>query len=384
MIAYLRDYDGAPLKLMEVCGTHTAAIFQSGIRSLLSERIRLVSGPGCPVCVTPAGYVDACVDLARRPGRTVLCFGDMMKVPGSRMNLSAAGSAGASVRVIYSPFEALALAEERPDEEFIVTAVGFETTAPAYALLVEEARTRGMANVKLLLALKSAVSAIDWVCATGEAVDGFLCPGHVSVITGSRVFETLARRYDKPCAVAGFAAGQLVEALYWLAAVAREAKALSTASLKPAGDASRAARDGRFAGEDGDSPGALAVNLYPQAVTPEGNAKALALIERVFERKDAYWRGLGTIPASGFELREEYRQYDVCSYIDDRRYAQDLQGDSGSEACRCGEVILGRIDPVDCPLFAAACTPVSAVGPCMVSQEGACGIWYRAQGANAG
>jgi hydrogenase expression/formation protein HypD len=338
-------------KIMEVCGTHTAAIFKSGIRDLLPKDVRLVSGPGCPVCVTPPSYIANSIAIAQTPGHVLLCFGDMMKVPSpDGTTLSDAMAAGAAVRMVYAPFDALDLAEKNPDIVFTIAAVGFETTAPAYALLIEEAEARGLHNIRLLTALKSADRAIEWICETGEDVDAFLCPGHVSVITGSAAFEPLSKKYPRPFVIAGFEAKQLEKAVY-----------------------------------DCIQGGPGVRNLYPEAVSKEGNPKAKALLETYFDLKDAAWRGLGTISKSGYILKSKYahwipkqaRDDSVIAGADPQSMPVESYGDALPDGCRCGEVILGRIDPPDCPLFGKTCTPLRATGPCMVSSEGACGIWYR-------
>ncbi|MDR0875844.1 MAG: hydrogenase formation protein HypD [Clostridiales Family XIII bacterium] len=354
------SFEDKPFKIMEVCGTHTSAIFKSGIRDLLPENVRLVSGPGCPVCVTPPSYIDRCIRIARTPGHVLLCFGDMMKVPArGGSTLSDAKAAGRSVRMVYAPFDALALAAKNPDIEYTVAAVGFETTAPAYALLIEEAQARGLTNIRLLTALKSAVRAIEWICETGEDVDAFLCPGHVSVITGSAAYAPLAEKYGRPFVVAGFEAKQLEAAV-----------------------------------RDCICGGSGVRNLYPEAVSEEGNARAKALLETYFDLTDAAWRGLGTIPRSGYELKSKYARWipdqvrddtpdvipnaaAVIAGADPQSTAAAVSSDTLPPGCRCGDVILGRIDPPDCPLFGGSCTPLRATGPCMVSSEGACGIWYR-------
>jgi hydrogenase expression/formation protein HypD len=332
------------MKIMEVCGTHTAAIFKSGIRDLLPEGVRLVSGPGCPVCVTPPSYIDDCLSIAQIPGKTLLCFGDMLKVPSSDgRSLSDAMASGSDIRMVYAPFDALDLAAKNPDTEYTVAAVGFETTAPAYALLIEEAKAHGLKNIRLLTALKSAVRAIEWICETGEDVDAFLCPGHVSVITGSMVFLPLAEKYKRPFVIAGFEAKQL-----------------------------KAAVQDCIHGVPGVR------NLYPEAVSKEGNIKAKALLETYFDLGDASWRGLGTIPGSGYVLKSKYAHYGLqlgTAGVIANEAKQST--DSLPPGCRCGEVILGRIDPPECPLFGKTCTPLRAAGPCMVSSEGACGFWYR-------
>ena len=333
-------YDGRPLRLMEVCGTHTAGIFKSGMRSFLSPKIRLISGPGCPVCVTPTAFIDRCVEIALAPGNAIVSFGDMFKVPGSEMSLAGAKGIGGRVEMVYSPFDIIKLAELEPGTRFVMAAVGFETTAPAYALLMEELSKRGVENVKLLTALKKTLPAIEWVCENEPGVDGFLCPGHVSVITGSEAFEPLAAAYGKPFVVAGFESRHLVCAVYRLA---REA----SGECEPRGVS----------------------NLYPEAVSSNGNLKALAIMDKYFVPSGAMWRGLGNIQGSGLRLRDEFAAFDAGS--------DGLDSDAAlPEACRCADVITGRIDPDGCPMFGKACAPGHAKGPCMVSSEGACGIWY--------
>ena len=345
VIDYLKNYDGRQLKLMEVCGTHTAAIFKNGIRDLISPKIRLISGPGCPVCVTPPAFIDKCVEYARTPGCELLTFGDMMKVPGSRGSLSenkAAGAEGAKARItiMYSPLEAIEKAKANPDITYVVAAVGFETTAPTYALLLKEAARQGVKNIRLVTALKTAIPALRWICENENDIDGFICPGHVSVITGVHVYDELASKYGKPFVVSGF------EAEHILAAIYRIVKQIE-------------AGEGRVE------------NMYPNAVKENGNPKALQAMEDVFTAGPAMWRGLGLIDDSGLYLKDEYGAYDGGS----RGLDEDMQLPEG---CRCGDVITGRINPDQCPMFGSgACTPMDPFGPCMVSSEGSCGIWYR-------
>ena len=340
VIDYLKAYDGRQLKLMEVCGTHTAAIFKAGIRSLISEKITLISGPGCPVCVTPTAFIDRCAEYASMDKHVLLTFGDMMKVPGSAGSLSEAKGRGkADIQLMYSPFEAVDKAAANPDTTYVVAAVGFETTAPAYALMLQEARRQGIKNIRLITALKKAVPALDWICQNQEDVDGFICPGHVSVITGSGVYEELAEKYKKPFVVAGFEAEHILAALYRLV---------------------RQIESGQGRTE----------NLYKNAVKTYGNAKALETMESVYETGGAMWRGIGIIKDSGLYLRDEYSEYDGGS----RDLYEDMQLPDG---CACADVIVGRINPDRCPMFGKACTPVNPFGPCMVSSEGACGVWYR-------
>ncbi|MGI6737562.1 MAG: hydrogenase formation protein HypD [Anaerovoracaceae bacterium] len=339
LIERLRAYDGPPLKLMEVCGTHTAAIFRNGIRSLISPRIELISGPGCPVCVTPAAYIDRVIAYAEKPDHTVLSFGDMMKVPGSSGSLSEHRGRGASVEIMYSPFEALDKAAAHPEHTYVVAAVGFETTAPAYALLVRQAAARGIENLRLVTALKTMPPALDWLCASQPEIDGFLCPGHVCVIIGSRAFAPLAEKYHKPCAVAGFEAEHILAAIYDLVQQIKNGEARVD-------------------------------NLYRNAVEEEGNRKAQAAMRECYQSGPAMWRGLGIIEGSGLYLSETYRRWDGGS----RGLSEDAEL---PPECACAEVITGRRHPDQCRLFGSGCTPLHPYGPCMVSAEGACGIWYR-------
>ena len=334
-----------PIALMEICGTHTVAIRRAGLRSLLPERVRLISGPGCPVCVTSQGTIDVLVDLAARPGVTVATFGDMVRVPGSRASLERRKAEGGRVAVCYSVLEALDLARQRPGETVVFAAVGFETTAPGTAVAVETAKAEGLANFRILPAHKWVIPAMDALLAGGEVrIDGFLCPGHVSVIIGSRAYEPIAARYDRPCVVAGFTAEQVLAAI---AAILRQL----------------AAREARVE------------NVYEEAVRPEGNPEALARIDRVFEPADAAWRGLGTIPASGMRLRRGYAEFDAPRALGLPWPPAEAAADA--HGCRCGDVIRGLIQPHECPLFGEACTPGHPVGPCMVSREGSCQAEYK-------
>jgi len=340
VIDYLKSYDGRELKLMEVCGTHTASIFKSGIRSLISPKIKLISGPGCPVCVTPTAYIDKCIEYATKENHVLLTFGDMMKVPGMRGSLSEIkGEGKANIELMYSPFEAVEKAQKNPNITYVIAAVGFETTAPAYALMIKEAAAKGVKNIKLVTALKTAIPALKWICENQEDVDGFICPGHVSVITGSKVYDELAQEYGKPFVVAGF------EAEHILAAIYRIVKQI----------------------QDGEGH---TENLYKNAVKTDGNPKALEVLATAFEEGPAMWRGLGIIEDSGLYLAKEFAAYDGGS----QSLFEDMELPEG---CCCGDVIVGKINPDQCPMFGKACTPMKPFGPCMVSAEGACGIWYR-------
>ncbi len=345
VIDYLKAYDGRELKLMEVCGTHTAAIFKNGIRDLISPKIVLISGPGCPVCVTPTAYIDKCVEYARKPGYELLTFGDMMKVPGTKGSLSEnkAGDADgnkANITIMYSPFEVIEKAKANPNTIYVVAAVGFETTAPTYSLMLQEAKAAGLKNIKLITALKTAIPALDWICENQEDIDGFICPGHVSVITGCHVYDELAEKYKKPFVVSGFEAEHILVAIY------------------------------RIVKQIKDGLGKVE-NMYKNAVRDYGNPKALESIEEVYETDSAMWRGLGIIENSGLYLNEKYAQYDGGS----KGLDTDMEL---PKECSCGAVITGKINPDACPMFInGQCTPMNPFGPCMVSSEGSCGIWYR-------
>jgi hydrogenase expression/formation protein HypD len=342
IINCLKEYDGPEIRIMEVCGTHTASIFKSGIRSLISSKIRLISGPGCPVCVTPAAYIDQCICYAMKENHVLVTFGDMMKVPGEKGSLSQVRGEGAKVELMYSPMEVVEKAKKNPNTTYVIAAVGFETTVPAYALTMEEAIQAGVKNIKLLTALKTVMPALKWICENEQGIDGFIGPGHVSVIIGSEVYESLAERYQRPFVVAGFEPEHILVAIYDI---------VGQISKHSEHDAE-------------------VHNRYKNAVKAEGNKKAQEIISRYFEPGKAMWRGLGIIEDSGLYIKEEYREYDGGS----RGLDRDIEL---PESCRCGDVIIGRINPNECPMFGTACNPTNPYGPCMVSSEGACGIWYR-------
>ena len=338
IIDFLKKYDGREIKLMEVCGTHTSSIVRSGIRDIISAKIKLISGPGCPVCVTPAAYVDKCVEYAQKENHVLATFGDMMKVPGVSGSLSAAKGRGARVELMYSPFEIIEKAQKNTGTEYVVAAVGFETTAPAFAMLLEEAANRNIKNIRLLTALRTIAPALSWICENEKGIDGFICPGHVSVITGKAGYEKLCEKYNRPFAIAGFEPEHILACIYDLAC-----------SIS-----------------GGRRPEVH--NLYKSVVKDEGNKKAQEAIASCFEEGDAMWRGIGMVENSGLYLSGEYLRYDGGSF--------GLNEDGGGPVgCRCGDVITGRASPDECPMFGRECRPGNPVGPCMASSEGACGIW---------
>lgn len=336
IIKYLGEYDGNPLTFMEVCGTHTAAISENGIPSLLSDKIRLISGPGCPVCVTASGYIDKLCELALKADTCVVTFGDLIRVPSSTTSLQEIKSKGGRVQMVYSPFEIIDLAKAEPETEFVFAAVGFETTTPIYAVLIEKIISENIKNIKLLTALKTMPRAIESLCDMGNKVDGFIAPGHVSVITGAKEFVPLAEKYKLPFVVSGFKGEELLASIYALVKLNGQGKVL---------------------------------NLYKSAVTDDGNTKAKELVNKYFTPCNAYWRGIGEIPQSGMTLRPEYEYLDAGS--------KDLTNDNKkNKACRCGEVITGFTSPAECPLFKKVCTPENPQGACMVSNEGSCFHYY--------
>lgn len=331
-IQYLRDYDGPVIRIMEVCGTHTAAISKTGIRKMLSPKIQLISGPGCPVCVTVTAYIDKCIELAKQPGNILVSFGDMLRVPGSHGCLRDAQADGAKVQMVYSPLDMMKLAEKNPEQTYIFAAVGFETTTPIYAVMIREAMEKKINNIRFLTSLKVMPPVIDWVCTYQGNIDGFLAPGHVSVITGSDLYKPLAEKFSLPFVVAGFEGEELLAAIYGLVRLHGKGKVM---------------------------------NMYPSVVSAEGNVQAQHQVGEFFEPGDAVWRGMGNIPASGMYLKKEYARFDAGS--------RELTDDTVlNKACRCAEVLTGKINSEQCPLFGTACTTEHPQGACMVSMEGSC------------
>ncbi len=339
VLSEIKCYSGRKIKIMEVCGTHTSSIFKNGIRALISPEIQLISGPGCPVCVTSSAYIDKLVEYSLRENCCVLTFGDMMKVKGSELSLTEAKAVGGNVKIVYSPLSAIKLAMENSGTMFVFAAVGFETTTPIYALLIEEIIKNTIKNLKLLTSVKTIIPAIEYVCESEENIDAFLCPGHVSVITGSSVYKDLAERYHKPFVISGFEGEHILAAIYEIV---------------------NKINNNQFGMK----------NLYASAVSDEGNIKALNMIHKYFGIKDDYWRGIGIIKNSALKIKEKYSDFDIGSDF-------EMHDENNPAGCSCKDVILGRINPTDCTLFGKACTPLNAFGPCMVSAEGACGIWYK-------
>jgi len=338
------------VRLMEFCGGHTHAILRFGIPTILPPTVELRSGPGCPVCVTSAADLDWAIALAQVPDVILTTFGDMIRVPGSHASLAQAKAEGADVRVVYSPLDALRLAREvarevacqNPARPVVFLGVGFETTAPMVASSVLAAEAEGVENFFVFSTHKLTPPATHAILKAGEvALDGIIGPGHVTTVIGSDAWRFLPEDYGIPCAVAGFEPLDILRAVLALVEMAEEGRP-------------------------------DVANTYARSVRPEGNVAAQQAMEQVFEVADAEWRGLGTIPASGLQLRETYARFDAaCAFPLEVPPAREPPG------CRCGDVLRGVLLPTECSLFAQVCTPQSPIGPCMVSAEGACAAYYR-------
>lgn len=334
---------GRKLRYMEVCGTHTVSIFRAGLRQMLPACIELVSGPGCPVCVTPDAYMDQAIAYAHREDAIVATFGDMLKVPGSVSSLAEARAAGADIRIVYSAMDTLEIAKAHPEKHVIFLAVGFETTAPTAAATVLAAKEQGIGNLFMFSAQKLVPPALRALLDDVKTnVDGFLLPGHASVVTGTRVFDFLETEAKKPGVVAGFTTLQMMRAILRLVqqSVRGEARV---------------------------------ENEYGSVVRTEGNPAARAMTDLVYEPVPTEWRGIGVIHASGLSMRESFAAYDIEKVLP----LQGLEKICKKTACRCGEVLRGIITPPECALFDRACTPTHAIGPCMVSVEGTCAAWQK-------
>ena len=326
------------LRFMEVCGTHTVSIFRAGIRKILPKNIELVSGPGCPVCVTNDFFIDKAIAYAKNPEIIIATFGDMLKVPGTKKNLAEVQAEGAEIKIIYSPLDCLEIAKKNPDKKIIFLAVGFETTSPTAAATILAAKSQGIKNLFFLSAQKLVPPALSMLLSDEKVkVDGFLLPGHVAVITGTKIFEFL----KVPSCVAGFEAEEILLAIINLLTQIEE-KIFYVA------------------------------NEYKSVVKAEGNLSAQKILSEVYEVADADWRGLGKIKNSGLKMREEFADFDAEKVL-----PVEVEKITKKTACRCGEVLRGIINPTECPLFGKNCQPLHAVGPCMVSVEGVCAAWFK-------
>lgn len=338
----INDKLGRKLNLMEVCGTHTVSISHTGIRDLLKDHVDLKSGPGCPVCVTDHSDIDAMLALAGHEKVTLTTFGDMMRVPGRGGSLAEQKAEGSDIRVVYSTLDAVKIAEENPERDVVFLGIGFETTTPTVAAALQLAEKSRLNNFYLFSVHKVVPPALHVLLADPEVnIDGFILPGHVSVILGRKAWDFLGKDYNCPASVVGFEAVDILLGINDLADQVLSGKAHVS-------------------------------NMYSRAVSEEGNPAARHLVDRYFTPGDAAWRGIGTIPGSGMFVRDEFRAFRV-----EEKYPVSVGDSRPPKGCACGEVLKGKIWPHDCPLFANTCTPVSPVGPCMVSSEGACSAYYR-------
>jgi len=341
LISQIHRKSKTSARFMEFCGGHTVTIFRYGIRRILPSTIDMVSGPGCPICVTANADLDKAIALAQIPEVIIATFGDMLKIPGSHSSLQEVKANGADVRMVYSTMDALKIAEDNPGKSVVFLGIGFETTAPTIAASILQAEENGIKNYYVLSLHKLCPPVIRAVLDSGEVkLHGLICPGHVSAIIGSHPWEFIAQDYGIPCVVSGFEPLDILQCVNMLVAQI----------------------------ENGESKVEIA---YRRGVRPEGNQQALKLMEEVFETCPAEWRGIGEVPDSGLKVRKEYQPFDA-------EVAFDI--DPGSpyepEGCICGDILRGVKTPLDCRLFGKVCTPESPVGPCMVSSEGSCSAYY--------
>ena len=346
--------NGRYYTIMEVCGTHTMNIFRYGLKEILPANLRLLSGPGCPVCVTPTSYIDQAITLAHVPGVIICTFGDMLKVPGSITGDTANSLERlvlGNVKVVYSTADALSMAEANPDKKVVFLGVGFETTAPTIAASVLEADRKGLGNYFVLCAHKTMPQVMrslveDVGARRAVPLQGFICPAHVSTIIGSRPYEFLAGEFGIPCVIAGFEPLDILHGIHLL--LGQIVRGEARVEIQ-----------------------------YSRVARPEGNPRAQAVIEEVFEPCDAEWRGIGVVPMSGLGLRSRYRRFDAALH-----FSVPAPKTREPKGCLCGDMLRGVKTPPDCPLFGGTCTPSHPVGPCMVSSEGTCAAWFKYQGEN--
>ena len=348
VVSQIHRRSKTPARFMEFCGGHTVTILRYGIRQVLPATIEMLSGPGCPVCVTANADLDKAIALAQMPGVIVTTFGDMLKVPGSHSNLQQSKAEGADVRMVYSTMDAIHIAKENPSKRVVFLGIGFEATAPTIAASILHAEEKHLKNYYVLSTHKLCPPVIKALLDSGEAnLDGLICPGHVSAVIGSRAWDFIARDYAIPCVVSGFEPLDVLQCIDMLVTQI----------------------------EEGNSKVEIA---YRRGVRPEGNPEALRLMHEVFESCPAQWRGMGTMPDSGLKLRSTYQRFDAeCAFDIDPGPTREPQG------CICGDILRGGKTPLDCRLFGNSCTPEDPVGPCMVSSEGSCATYYL-YGRNSG
>jgi len=333
------------IRLMEVCGTHTMSIFRHGIRSLLPETMTLLSGPGCPVCVTAQSEIDAFIALAGKENVILTSFGDLLRVPGNNSSLQQQRAMGKDVRIVYSTVDALEIAQKYPDKNVVFAGVGFETTAPTVAASILSAKTMNVNNFFVFSAHKRVPPALYALMDMEKTqIDGFILPGHVSLMIGMKAYRPFFEKYQQPCVAAGFEPADIFRAILMLV-------------------------------EQIEAGSPKLENAYERAVSEDGNPKAIRMMEEVFENTDANWRGIGVIADSGLAIRDEFADYDAK-----RRFEIDIADTENPKGCICGQILTGLKTPPDCPLYKKVCSPENPTGPCMVSTEGTCAAYYRFSG----
>jgi len=330
------------INIMEVCGTHTMAIGKYGIRKVMPENINLISGPGCPVCVTPSNYMDKAIELSKIKDVILTTFGDMMKVPGSYSSLERERSKGSKIFVVYSPFDALQIAEKNKSKKIIFLSVGFETTTPSIAQTLKIAKAKKIENFFILCGNKIMPPTMEFLLKEKDTeIDGFICPGHVSTVIGTEPYKKIVEKYNIPCVISGFEPVDILYTIYLILKCIIEGKA-------------------------------EVINEYKRTVREKGNPKAREVINEVFDLCDTEWRGIGLIENSGFKLKEEFSQFDA-----ERKFKINITYSKEKTGCICGEILKGKKKPFDCPLFEKVCNPENPLGPCMVSSEGTCAAYYK-------
>ncbi|WP_099187150.1 hydrogenase formation protein HypD [Tepidibacter mesophilus] len=342
MLYSISDKLERDISIMEVCGTHTMSILKNGIRDLLPRNINLISGPGCPVCVTAQSYIDTAIELCKRDDVIITTFGDMIKVPGTYSSLKIEKALGRDIRLVMSPLDCHEIAKQNPKKEVVFLGIGFETTAPIIALSIYKAKNENINNFSVLQSIKTMPNAIKKIVIDKQVnIDGFLCPGHVSAIVGVKPFEFLAKEYGLPAVIAGFEYCDIISAIYFLVEMINREKY----EVK---------------------------NIYNRIVKYEGNKKAVSIIDEVFTNSDSIWRGLGNIKNTGVELKEKYKIYDAKSKLNIKTVHNDIHKD-----CLCGQILKGIKKPTQCKLFSKVCNPSNPIGACMISQEGTCNAYYN-------
>jgi hydrogenase expression/formation protein HypD len=330
------------IQIMEVCGTHTVNFFKFGLHNLIPASLKMIAGPGCPVCVSPQDYIDKAIAYSNIKDIIISSFGDLIRVPGENSSLDKERAKGKDIRIVYSPWQVLEIAKDNPHKKVLFLAVGFETTAPSIALTIKEAKRRKLKNLFFLLSLKRMPPVMEYLLNDREIkIQGFLCPGHVSTIIGVRPYERLVKKYKINCCITGFEPLDILEGIFILLNGILEKKS-------------------------------FVFNQYKRLVRKEGNPKALRIINEVFKIASSFWRGIGEVKESGFILQERYADFDI-----EKIFPIKLEKKEKINPCRCGDVLKGKIDPSQCPLYIKKCNPTNPFGPCMVSQEGACYAWYH-------